>query len=98
MKRIRAFLLRIAGLFQKEQHERELAEEIESHLQLHIEDNVRAGMSPENARRHALLKFGGIESAKEAYRDRRGLPVLETLARDLHYATRTLRKNPGFTA
>jgi macrolide transport system ATP-binding/permease protein len=86
MRTIRAFLLRLGGLFHKGRRDRELADEIESNLQLHIEDNLRAGMSPEDARRDALLKFGGIESAKEAYRDRRGLPLLETLAQDLRYA------------
>ena len=98
MRQLHAFLMRIAGLFQKERRDRELADEIESHLQLHIEDNLRAGMSPEEARRHALLKLGGIEATKEAYRDRRGLPLLETLVQDLRYSMRTLRKNPGFAA
>jgi putative ABC transport system permease protein len=97
MKRIRAFFLRFAGLFQKEWRDGELAEEIESHLQLHIEDNLRAGMNPEDARRDALLKFGSIESTKEEYRDRRSLPFVESLAQDLRYGTRILRKNPGFT-
>ena len=97
MKRIRAFFLRFAGLFQKEWGDGELAEEIESHLQLHIEDNLRAGMNPEDARRDALLKFGSIESTKEEYRDRRSLPFVESLAQDLRYGTRILRKNPGFT-
>ena len=98
MRRVRAFLLRLGGLFRKERRDRELAEEIESHLQLHIEDNLRAGMNPEEARRLALLKFGGIESAKEAYRDRRSLPLLESLTQDLRYSVRTLRKNPVFAA
>src|SRR5437667_9315962 len=98
MRRIRAFLLRLGGLFRKECRERELSEEIESHLQLHIDDNVLAGMNPEEARRQALLRFGGIESAKEAYRDRRSLPLLESLVQDLRYSIRTLRKNPLFAA
>jgi putative ABC transport system permease protein len=98
MRPIRAFLLRLGGLFHKERRDRELAEEIESNLQLHIEDNLRAGMSPEDARREALLKFGGVESAKEAYRDRRSLPLLDHMMQDLRYGVRILLKSPSLTA
>ena len=92
MRVVRAWLHRAVGLFAGRRAERELSAEIESHLQLHIDDNLRAGMSADEARRQALVKLGGVESTKEAYRDRRGLPALESLGRDLRYGVRTLRQ------
>src|SRR2546422_10943019 len=96
MRRIRAWLVRFAGIFGKDRCGREFAAEIESHLQLHIEDNLRAGMSPEEARRTALLKLGGIEQTMESYRDRKGLPMIETMLQDLRFGFRMLRRSPGF--
>ena len=98
MRKFRERIFRFGGLFNKQRKDQELAEEIESHLQLHIDDNLRLGMTPEEARRKALIKLGGIDSTKEACRDQRGLPLLETLFQDLRFGARQLRKNPGFTA
>src|SRR5262249_34592117 len=71
-------------------------DELEFHLQMQTDDNIRAGMSPKDARRAAVLKFGGIDGIKESYRDQRGLPWLETLIADLRYAIRSFKKSPGF--
>src|SRR5271170_8496414 len=97
MRRLRGWLVRFAGLFNKGRKDRELQEELESHIQMHMEDNLRSGMTPEEARRQAMIKFGGVESTKEACRDQRGLPWLENLVQDVRFGARQLRKNPGFT-
>jgi predicted permease len=97
LRRIRAWFFRMAGIFREERRERELAAEMESHLQMHIDDNLRAGMTAEEARRQAQMKLGGIEQTKEVYRERRGLPMLETFLQDLRFAVRMLRKNLGVT-
>jgi putative ABC transport system permease protein len=97
MRRVRAWFSRLGALFGTRRREQELSAEIESHLQLHIEDNLRAGMSQAQARREALMKLGGVEQTKENYRESRGLPLLEVFFQDLRFGARMLRKNPGFT-
>jgi len=97
MRQLRAWLARFKGLFRKSERERELADELESHLQMHIDDNIRAGMSPREARRVAVMKLGGIDQAKEAYRDRATIPFLESVVQDLRFTLRQLRKNPAFS-
>ncbi|HEX5708964.1 MAG TPA: ABC transporter permease [Pyrinomonadaceae bacterium] len=98
VRRLRGLVVRLFGSFGRERLERELAEELESHLQMHIEDNLRAGMTPEEARRDALIRLGGVEPTKERYRRQRGLPMLETFLQDLRYGARMLARKPGFTA
>jgi predicted permease len=98
VRKVRAWLLRFGGLFNKRRRDVELTAELESHLQLHIEDNLRAGMTPDEAWRAALIKLGGVEQTKEIYRDRKGLPMIETFLQDLSFGFRMMRKSPGFTA
>ena len=98
MINLRIFLSRLRGLFLKRKLEDELADEIQSHIEMQVEDNVRQGMSPEEARYLALRKFGGVDQVKETYRERRTLPWAETFLRDLRYGLRMLRRSPGMTA
>ena len=98
MTSLRVLLSRLRGLFRKQKLEDELADEIQAHLEMQIQDHVRQGMSPEEARYLALRKFGGVEQMKETYRDRRSLPAVETFFRDLRYGVRMLRRSPGVTA
>src|SRR5256885_13824598 len=98
MRHLRAWFVRFGGFFRRNHSEREIATEMESHLQMHIADNLRAGMSAAEARREALMKLGGVEQTKEMVRERRRLPLLEVLLQDVRFGSRLLGKNPGFTA
>jgi hypothetical protein len=98
MRNLRRAWKRVTGTFAGASRERELAAEMEAYLQMQTEDNLAGGLSAEEARRQTPMKFGGMESAKESYRDRRGMPQFETLAQDTRYAFRTMRKSPGFAA
>ena len=97
MRPLRVALTRLAGIFNKDKRDLELAQEIESHIQFHTDDNVNCGMDLGEARREALIRLGGVEQTKEIYRDRRSLPAVETLVQDLRFGSRMLRKNLGFT-
>jgi macrolide transport system ATP-binding/permease protein len=96
MRRLRMLLRRLRGVVPSQEREVEFAAEIESHLQMHVDDNVRSGMTPREARRAAILALGGIEMTKQAYREQSTYPMVETMLQDLRFGGRQLRKNPGF--
>ena len=86
-------LTRIKNLFRKSSLDHDLDAELHSHLQLHIDDNLAKGMSPEAARKDALLKLGGLEQTKESMRDLHLLPSVDTLRADAVFGFRQLAKN-----
>jgi len=94
----REIQLRIRALFRKRELDAEMDEEMRSHVAMRTQENIEAGMNPDEARYAALRQFGWVESIKETCRDQRGVRWLENLIQDLRFAARQLRKNPGFTA
>jgi putative ABC transport system permease protein len=94
---LRGWLVRVRGVCASGRRQ-DLADEIESHLQMHTDEYIRAGLSPEAARRAAILKLGGMQSVRDSYRDQQGVPLLEHLGQDVRYASRALRRSVGVTA
>lgn len=98
MNWLKLLLQRLRSSFSQSQTDQDLEMEMASHLEIAIEDNLKRGMSPEEARRQALIRFGGVEQAMQQHREERGFQSLDILWQDLRYTFRTLRRDPGFTA
>jgi predicted permease len=98
MRRLRGLFVRIASQLRGRHAEDDFDAELGSHIAMHTDEGVRAGLSVEEARRQALIRLGGVEQTRQALRERRGLPWLESLLRDLHYSVRALTKHPAITA
>ncbi|HKD90878.1 MAG TPA: ABC transporter permease, partial [Terriglobales bacterium] len=98
MRVIRQTFVRLADLLLRRRADERLSAEIEEHIFLQTEENIRSGMSPVEARRQALLRFGAVETIKESYRGQQSIALVESLLQDLQYSFRVLRKNLWFTA
>jgi predicted permease len=96
MEMIRIVLSRCAAIFSRANLDKDLDEELRAHIDLAVEENVKRGMSAQEARTAALREFGGVVQTKERYREQRGVPFLGMLAQDVHFALRQLRRSPGF--
>jgi len=98
VRRLRALAVRALSFWGRGRWEKDLDDELASHLEMHVADNLRAGMTSEEARRHAVLRLGGIEQTKELYRDRRRFPFADMIVQDGHLALRMMRRSPALTA
>lgn len=96
MRAVRRFLRRLWLSATGQDHEARLQEEVQAHLDRQTDENLRAGMTPSEARRHAILAFGPVEAIKERHRDEQRLPLLDDFVQDVRYAMRQLRRSPVF--
>src|SRR5215471_8142031 len=93
---MRQFFSRLIGTFLRARRHRELSAEIEAHLQAHVDDNLHAGMTLDEARRRAVLRLGGIDQTVVIVREQQGIPMLEQTVRELRHASGRLMRSPGF--
>jgi len=96
MNFVRTVISRVAAFFRSSELDKDLDDELLAHIDLAVQENLKRGMTAQQARTAALRDFGGVTQTRESYRTQRGLPFLETLSRDLRYAFRQLSKSPGF--
>src|SRR5580692_5710962 len=94
---VRGGWIRLAGLLRRKSAEEDFRAELEVHIAIHTDEGVRAGLSEAEARRVALMRLGGVDQTRQAYRERRGFLWLENFAQDIRYGLRTLLRTPGFT-
>lgn len=97
LTRLKQMSARVRALFRTSGLDRDLENEFESHVAMLAEDHVRRGMTPVDAERTARLELGGLTQLREAHREVRGVPFIDTLLQDLRYAFRTFRRDAGFT-
>ncbi len=95
---LREILARLVSFVRKQERDDEFQEELNAHLQIATDEYRRHGMSAEEARRKALIDFGGVAAATELHRDTRGIPGVESVLKDLRYAFRQLYRSPAFAA
>src|SRR5215469_399881 len=98
MSRLRVAIARCRALVTRKRFDGDLDEELRVHLDMLVEENLHRTISAEEARYAALRTFGGVEQVREAYREQRGLPMIDVLAQDLRFALRQLGRSPGFAA